>query len=94
MEKEVQLLLEHGFTETEALKTLETAHVINRVFSDPRHDIGHYYTEIVQLEEYQEVYEQLTEDDEILALWERIGTEVLHNNQFIYVGSKVIVNTF
>ena len=83
MEKELQLLLDHNFTEAEARETLETAHVINRVSSDPRQDIGRYYTEIVQLEEYQEAYEQVTESDEILALWERIGTEVLHNNPFI-----------
>ncbi len=100
MEKDLQLLLEHNFTEDEALKTLETAHVIPRIYSDPRLDIGRYYTEIVQLEEYQEAYENATTGDEILAmwkilaLWERIGTEVLNNNPFIYVGSDVIVNTF
>lgn len=94
MRKEIKLLKEHGFTENEALKILETAHVILRVSSDPRKDIGRYYTEIVQLEEYQEEYEQATTGDEILALWERIGSEVLHNNPFIYVNDEIIVNTF
>ena len=94
MEREITLLKEHGFTEEEALKTLETAHVIYRVSSDPRQDIGRYYTEIVPLEEYQEEYEKATTGDEIIALWGRIGEETLHNNPFIYVGSRVIVNTF
>lgn len=93
MEKEIKLLLEHNFTEEEAIETLETAHVIYCVSSDPRRDIGRYYTEIVPLEEYQEAYEQ-AEGDDVIALWERIGTEVLHNNPFIYIGSDVIVNTF
>lgn len=94
MEKELKLLIEHGFTEEEALKTLETAHVILRVSSDPRLDIGRYYTEIVPLEEYQEKYEKATTGDEILALWKNIGEETLNNNPFIYVNSDVIVNTF
>ena len=94
MEKELKLLKEHGFTENEALKTLETAHVILRVSSDPRRDIGRYYTEIVPLEEYQEAYETATTGAEIIALWERIGEETLNNNPFIYVNSEVIVNTF
>lgn len=93
MEKEIKLLLNHNFTEEEARETLETAHVIYRVSSDPRLDIGRYYTEIIPLEEYKEEFEQ-AEGDAVIALWERIGTEVLHNNQFIYVGSDVIVNTF
>ena len=94
MRKEIQLLLDHNFTEAEARETLETAHVILRVSNDPRLDIGRYYTEIIQLEEYREEYEKATEGDEVIALWERIGTEVLHNNPFIYIGSEVIVNTF
>ena len=94
MRKEIKLLKEHGFTEEEALATLETAHVILRVSSDPRLDIGRYYTEIVQLEEYQEEYEQATTGNEIIALWERIGEETLNNNPFIYVGDDVIINTF
>ena len=93
MEKELQLLIDHNFTETEAREILETAHVIYRVSSDPRRDIGRYYTQIVPLEEYQEEYEQ-AEGDEVIALWERIGTEVLHNNQFIYVSNDLIINTF
>lgn len=94
MRKELKLLLEHGFTEEEARETLETAHVILRVSSDPRKDIGRYYTEIAQLEEYREEYEQATTGAEIIALWERIGTDVLHNNKFIYVNDEIIVNTF
>lgn len=94
MRKELKLLLDHNFTEEEARATLETAHVILRVSSDPRQDIGRYYTEIVSLEEYQEEYEKATTGDEIIALWERIGTEVLHNNPFIYVNDEIIVNTF
>lgn len=94
MEKELKLLLEHNFTKEDALETLKTAHVILRVSSDPRQDIGRYYTEIVPLEEYQEEYEQAKTGDEIIALWERIGEETLNNNPFIYVGSEVIVNTF
>ena len=94
MEKELQLLLDHNFTEAEARETLESAHVILRVSSDPRLDIGRYYTEIVPLEEYQEEYKKATTGDEIIALWGRIGAETLHNNPFIYVGSNVIVNTF
>lgn len=94
MRKEINLLKEHGFTEEEALATLETAHVILRVSNDPRLDIGRYYTEIVQLEEYQEEYEKATTGDEIIALWERIGAETLHNNPFIYVNDEIIVNTF
>ena len=91
---EINLLIEKGFTKAEALKILETAHVILRVYSDPRLDIGRYYTEIAPLEEYQEEYEKAKTGDEIIALWERIGEETLHNNPFIYIGSKVIVNTF
>ena len=94
MRKEVKLLIENGFTEEEALKILETAHVILRVSNDPKKDIGRYYTEIVQLEEYQEEYEQAQTGDEILALWERIGNEVVHNNPFIYINDEIIVNTF
>lgn len=94
MRKEIQLLLEHNFTETEARETLETAHVILRVSSDPRQDIGRYYTEIVPLEEYKKEYEKATTGDEVIALWERIGSEVLHNNPFIYVNDEIIVNTF
>ena len=94
MEKELQLLLDHNFTEEEARETLETAHVIYRVFIEPQKDIGRYYTEIVPLEKYREEYEKATTGDELIALWERIGEETLHNNQFIYVGSDVIVNTF
>ena len=94
MEKELQLLLDHKFTVREARETLETAHVIYRVSSDTKKDIGRYYTEIVQLEEYREEYEKATTGDELIALWERIGEETLHNNPFIYVGSDVIVNTF
>ena len=94
MRKEVKLLIENGFTEKEALKILETAHVILRVSNDPKKDIGRYYTEIVQLEEYQEEYEQATTGDEILALWERIGNEVVHNNPFSYINDEIIVNTF
>ena len=93
MEKELQLLLEHNFTEAEARETLETAHVIYRTFSDPKKDIGRYYTQIVQLEEYQEEYEA-TEGDELIALWERIGAETLHNNPFIYLNEEIIINTF
>ena len=94
MLKEIKLLKEHGFTEEEALATLETAHVILRVSNDPRLDIGRYYTEIVPLEEYQEEYEKATTGDEIIALWERIGSEVLHNNPFVYINDEIIVNTF
>ena len=93
MEKELQLLLEHNFTEAEARETLETAHVIYRTFSDAKKDIGRYYTQIVQLEEYQEEYEA-TEGDELIALWERIGAETLHNNPFIYLNEEIIINTF
>lgn len=93
MEKEIQLLLDNNFTVEEARETLETAHVIYRVSSDPRRDIGRFYTEIVPLEEYQEAYEQ-AEGDDVIALWERIGTEVLHNNPFIYVNDDIIINTF
>ena len=93
MDKEIKLLIEHGFKEEEALKTLETAHVIYRVSSDPRQDIGRYYTEIIQLEEYQEAYEQ-AEGDKVIALWEHIGEETLHNNPFIYVSNDLIINTF
>lgn len=93
MEKEIQLLLDHNFTEEEARETLETAHVIYRVSSDPRRDIGRYYTEIIPLEEYQEEYEQ-AEGDDVIALWERIGSDVLHNNPFIYVNDDIIINTF
>lgn len=94
MRKELKLLLDHNFTEEEARATLETAHVILRVSNDPRRDIGRYYTEIVSLEEYREEYEKATTGAEIIALWERIGTEVLHNNPFIYVNDEIIVNTF
>lgn len=94
MRKELKLLLDNNFTEEEARATLETAHVILRVSSDPRQDIGRYYTEIVSLEEYREEYEQATTGAEIIALWERIGTDVLHNNPFIYVNDEIIVNTF
>ena len=94
MKREITLLKEHGFSEEEALAALETAHIILRVSSDPRLDIGRYYTEIVPLEEYQEEYEQATTGDEIIALWERIGAETLHNNPFIYVNDEIIVNTF
>ena len=94
MEKELQLLLDHNFTEKEAKETLETAHVIYRISSDPQQDIGRYYTEIVPLEEYQEAYEQATEGDEVIALWEHIGAETLHNNPFIYVSDEIIINTF
>ena len=94
MEKELQLLLDNNFTVEEARETLETAHVIYRVSSDPKKDIGRYYTEIVQLEEYQEEYEQVTTVDELIALWERIGAETLHNNQFIYINDEIIINTF
>ena len=93
MDKEIKLLIEHGFKEEEALKTLETAHVIYRVSSDPRQDIGRYYTEIVPLEEYNREYEQ-AEGDEVIELWERIGNEILHNNPFVYVSDKIIINTF
>lgn len=93
MDKEIKLLIEHGFTEEEALKTLETAHVIYRVFSDKRLDIGRYYTETIPLEEYQEDYEQ-AEGDELIALWKHIGEETLHNNTFIYVSNNLIINTF
>lgn len=91
---EIKLLKEHGFTEEEALATLETAHVILRVSNDPRQDIGRYYTEIIPIEEYKEEYEQATTGDEVMALWERIGEETLNNNPFIYVGDDIIVNTF
>ena len=91
---EINLLIENGFTKKQALKILETAHVILRVSSEPRLDIGRYYTEIVPLEEYKEEYEQAKTGYEIIALWERIGEETLNNNQNIYVGSEVIVNTF
>lgn len=94
MRKEIKLLIDRGFTEEEALATLETAHVILRVSNDPRLDIGRYYTEIVQLEEYQEEYERATTGDEVMALWERIGEETLNNNPFIYVNDEIIVNTF
>ena len=94
MEKEMQLLLEHNFTVEEARETLETAHVIYRVSSDIRIDIGRYYTETVQLEEYQEEYEKATTGDKLIALWERIGEETLHNNPFIYVSDNLIINTF
>lgn len=94
MRKEINLLKEYGFTEEEALAILETAHVILRVSSDPRRDIGRYYTEIDPLEEYQEEYEQSKTGAEIIALWERIGAETLNNNPFIFVGDDVIVNTF
>lgn len=93
MEKELQLLLDHNFTIEQARETLETAHVIYRVFSNPYLDIGRYYTEIVQLEEYKEEYQQ-AKGDKVLALWEQIGTEVLHNNPFIYVNDDIIINTF
>ena len=93
MEKEIQLLLEHNYTVEEARETLETAHVIYRVSSDPRRDLGRYYTEIIPLEEYQEAYEK-AEGDEVIALWERIGTEVLHNNPFVYISNDLIINTF
>lgn len=93
MEKELQLLLDHKFTLEEAMETLETAHVISRVSSDPRRDIGRYYTEIVPLEEYKEEYER-AEGDELIALWERIGEETLHNNPFIYINDEIIINTF
>lgn len=94
MRKELKLLLDNNFTEAEAREILETAHVILRFSNDPRLDIGRYYTEIVQLEEYKEAYEKVTTGDELLELWKQIGEETLHNNQFIYVGSDVIVNTF
>lgn len=94
MRKELKLLLDNNFTEEEARAILETAHVILRVSNDPRRDIGRYYTEIVPLEEYREEYEQATTGPEIIALWERIGTEILHNNPFIYVNDDIIVNTF
>ena len=94
MEKELQLLLDHNFTEAEARETLETAHVIYRISSDIKQDIGRYYTEIVQLEEYQEEYEKATKGDELIALWERIGAETLHNNPFIYINDEIIINTF
>ena len=93
MEKELQLLLDHNFTVEEARETLETAHVIYRVSNDPRIDIGRYYTEIVPLEEYKEAYEQ-AEGDDVIAVWERIGSDVLHNNPFIYVSNDLIINTF
>ena len=94
MEKALQLLLNHNFTVEEARETLETAHVIYRVSSDLRLDIGRYYTETVPLEEYQEAYEQAKEGVELIALWEHIGEETLHNNPFIYVGDDIIINTF
>ena len=94
MEKELKLLKENGFTKEEALKILETAHVILRVSRDPRLDIGRFYTETVPLEEYQEDYEKATTGVELIALWERIGEETLNNNPFVYVNSEVIVNTF
>lgn len=93
MDKEIKLLIAHGFTEEEALKTLETAHVIYSVSSDQRLDIGRYYTETVPLEEYQEAYDQ-AEGDELIALWEHIGEETLNNNQFVYINDDIIINTF
>lgn len=93
MDKEIKLLIEHGFTEEEAIKTLETAHVIYRTSKDPRQDIGRYYTETVTLEEYQKAYEQ-AEGNELIALWEHIGEETLHNNPFIYISDDIIINTF
>lgn len=94
MRKELKLLLDNNFTEEEARAILETAHVILRVSSDPRRDIGRYYTEIVPLEEYREEYELAKTGAEIIALWERIGTDVLYNNPFVYVNDEIIVNTF
>lgn len=94
MDKEIKLLIEHGFTEEEALKTLETAHVIYRVSSDQRLDIGRYDTETVPLEEYQDAYKKASEGDELIALWGHIGEETLHNNKFIYVSNDLIINTF
>lgn len=93
MEKELQLLLEHNFTETQARETLETAHVIYRIYNDPCIDIGRYYTETVQLEEYQGAY-KVAEGEELIALWKQIGEETLHNNPFVYINNDIIINTF